>query len=145
MRCGEGDSADEGSQIWTEIKAFAARTPRDVARIEHLVYQSFDGRTLRLRVETDDAGLARWLATQDKALGVLAREASTLAVRVELDGPLSDEASGSGSGPSEIERARQIPIVKRASEIFDADVVDVRDSSTLRQEPENAAGSPEHV
>ena len=145
LRRGEGDSADEGSRIWTEIKAFAARTPSDVAKIEHLVYQSFDGRTLRLRVDTLDTGLARWLATQDKALGVLARQATNRAVRVELDRPLIDEGDGSGSGPSEIERARQIPIVKRASEIFDADVVDVRDSSTLRQEPENAAGSQEHV
>ncbi len=145
LRRGEGDFADEGSRIWAEIKAVAARTPSDVAKIERLVYQSFDGQTLRLKVDTDDAGLARWLATQDKALGVLARQATNRAMRVELDTPLIDEGSGSGSSPSEIEQARQIPIVRRASEIFDADVVDVRDSSTLRQETENAAGSSEHV
>ena len=145
MPRGEGDPADEGSRIWAEIKAVAAGRPSDVARIERLVYQSFDGGTLRLKIDTDDAGLARWLATQGKALGDLARQATNRTVHVELDTPLIDQGSGSGSGPSEIEQARQIPIVKRASEIFDADVVDVRDSSTRRQEPENAAGSSEHV
>ena len=63
------DPVDEGDRLWRQVRAAATdKKPADHAPVEHLEYESFDGRTLRLRPDNDEPGLARWLGSQTGAL-----------------------------------------------------------------------------
>jgi DNA polymerase-3 subunit gamma/tau len=111
--------------LWDALTAYAARSPADNARMESLRPVSFDGRTLRLRVEGDAPGLARWHAARPGDLEELVRRATGIPVAVELVG--ADDARGPRRTAARLDQARQIPQVRAAMEIFDAAVVEVED------------------
>jgi DNA polymerase-3 subunit gamma/tau len=138
-------SLSEGDRIWARVRAAASGSPSDRAKIEHLVYESFDGRTLRLSVDTDDTGIARWLATQGQALTDLLRRATGQALRVELDVSGAPPAKAGAKAAAKIEQVEQLPLVRTAMEIFDATVVDVEESPPPKVRPDAPAGSSENV
>jgi DNA polymerase III gamma/tau subunit len=118
----------QGAELWASVQALAAEVPADRARLEHLVFESFDGRRLRLAVDTADAGLGRWLATQAEPLAEMVRRATARDVVVEIDTSAADSADGPQAARARIEEAQRSPLVRRAMEIFDATVVDVQES-----------------
>jgi hypothetical protein len=126
------------------VRALSAETPADHARLEHLVFKSFDGRRLRLTVDTPDAGLGRWLAGQTAQLAEMIRRATAQNVIVEIDTSAVKGAEGPQAARKRIEEAQQSPLVRRAMEIFDATVVEVQDEPATPP-PAEAAGSTEHV
>jgi DNA polymerase-3 subunit gamma/tau len=132
----------EGAALWASVQALAAEMPAERARVEHLVFESFDGRRLRLAVDTADAGLGRWLATQTEPLAEMVRRATSRAVVVEIDTSAAEDA-GPQAARARIEEAQRSPLVRRAMEIFDADVVDVKDSPAPRSA--DAPGSDDDV
>ena len=120
----------DGSTLWEKVRSLAADSPSDHARVEHLVYRTFDGRTLRLSVETDDSGLGSWLSTQTVELADMVRRATSMSVHVEIEAkprPTPGRPAGASQAGGELERAEQLPLVRAAMEIFDATVVDVKD------------------
>ncbi|MHC4219875.1 MAG: hypothetical protein ACYSU7_15645, partial [Planctomycetota bacterium] len=130
--------------LWNRVRALAAEVPADHARLEHLVFDSFDGHRLRLTIDTADPGLGRWLATQTKPLAEMVRQATARSVVVEIDTGAVEAAAGPREVRTRIDEAQELPMVKRAMEIFDATVVDVQDAPAT--EPSvDAAGSSEHV
>ncbi|MHC4127886.1 MAG: DNA polymerase III subunit gamma/tau [Planctomycetota bacterium] len=133
-----------GAELWASVQALAAEMPADRARLEHLVFESFDGRRLRLAVDTPDAGLGRWLATQAEPVAEMVRRATSREVVVEIDTSAAESADGPQAVRDRIEEAQQSPLVRRAMEIFDATVVDVQESAAPGPGPD-AAGSAEHV
>jgi DNA polymerase-3 subunit gamma/tau len=134
----------EGAELWAKVRALSAETPADHARLEHLVFESFDGRRLRLALDTPDAGLGRWLAGQTVQLAEMIRRATARDVIVEIDTSAVKGADGPQAVRRKIEEAQQSPLVKRAMEIFDATVVEVQEAPAT-QPPTDAAGSTEHV
>jgi DNA polymerase-3 subunit gamma/tau len=134
---------DAGAELWASVQALAAEVPADRARLEHLVFESFDGRRLRLAVDTSDPGLGRWLATQAEPLADMVRRATARDVVVEIDAS-AVEAEGPQAARARIEAAQRSPLVRRAMEIFDADVVDVQEAPAPGP-PADAGGSAEHV
>ncbi|MHC4304029.1 MAG: hypothetical protein ACYSW2_06005, partial [Planctomycetota bacterium] len=134
----------EGAELWARVRALSAETPADHARLEHLVFESFDGRRLRLTADTSDAGLGRWLAGQAAPLAEMIRRATSRDVIVEIDTSVADAADGPQAARKRIEDAQELPLVRRAMEIFDATVVDVQESPQARPATD-AAGSTEHV
>ena len=119
-------TADEGRVLWQKTEA-AADSANEHALIEHLVYRSFDGTTLRLAIQSGDEGLARWLAGQCGTLTDLVMRATSRRVEVVVD------VSGVGSDERESQQrrdaARERPLVRTAMEIFDAEVIDVHERS----------------
>jgi DNA polymerase-3 subunit gamma/tau len=134
----------EGAELWAKVRALSAEMPADHARLEHLVFESFDGRRLRLAVDTRDAGLGRWLAGQTAPLAEMIRQATGRDVVVEIDTSAVKGADGPQAARKRIEEAQQSPLVRRAMEIFDATIVEVQDEPAT-QPPADAAGSTEHV
>jgi hypothetical protein len=126
------------------VRALSAETPADHARLEHLVFESFDGHRLRLTLDTPDAGLGRWLAGQTAQLAEMIRRATARNVIVEIDTSALKGADGPQAVRKRIEEAQQSPLVRRAMEIFDATVVEVQEEPAT-QPPAAAAGSTEHV
>jgi DNA polymerase-3 subunit gamma/tau len=134
----------EGAELWAKVRALSAETPADHARLEHLVFESFDGHRLRLTLDTPDAGLGRWLAGQTAQLAEMIRRATARNVIVEIDTSALKGADGPQAVRKRIEEAQQSPLVRRAMEIFDATVVEVQEEPAT-QPPAAAAGSTEHV
>jgi DNA polymerase III gamma/tau subunit len=133
-----------GAELWASVQALAAEMPADRARLEHLVFESFDGRMLRLAVDTSDPGLGRWLATQAEPLADMVRRATSRDVVVEIDTAAVEGADGPQAARTRIEEAQRSPLVRRAMEIFDADVVDVQDAPASGPAAD-ADGRTEHV
>ncbi|MCZ6446012.1 MAG: DNA polymerase III subunit gamma/tau [Planctomycetota bacterium] len=140
-----GDATLDGRQIWAKVQAGVSDSPGESAKIERLAYQSFDGRTLRLAVDTDDVGLARWLVTQTEALADLVRHATGRSLQIELDTTRAQAAETPRTKAERIDQARQLPLVTTAMEIFDATIVDVQDSSEPPARQDNAAESAHDV
>jgi hypothetical protein len=136
-------AAGEGTALWASVQALAAETPAERAKVEHLVFESFDGRRLRLTAKTADAGLGRWLATQAAPLAEMVRRATSRDVIVEIDTSEADDA-GPQAARARIEAAQRSPLVRRAMEIFDADVVEVKDSPAPKSAAD-VAGSADDV
>jgi hypothetical protein len=112
--------------IWPAVLDFAARSHSDLARVEHLRYKSFDGRTLHLAVDELGADLARFLKTQTPRIEDLVKRATGRRVIIEL------EAAAAPRTPpvvpaQVIETVTNLPEVSRAAELFDATVVDVQE------------------
>ena len=68
---------------------------RDQALIEGLSYRGFDGRALRVAIETDDEGLARWLASQAGEVAGLVRRATSRRLDVTIEPQRSVTTTGS--------------------------------------------------
>ncbi len=125
----------EGEGLWRKVVAIAAGSANEHALVEHLVYQSFDGKTLRLAIQSGDEGLARWLTGQTGTLTDLVMRVTSRRVDVTID------ASCVGADDRALEQRRDAaierPLVRTAMEIFDAEVVDVHERSTTEQDKEN--------
>ncbi len=119
------EPADEGLRIWQTVRSIAAESPRDQALVEGLAYRGFDGRALRVSIETDDEGLARWLASQAGEVAGLVRRATSRRLDVTIEPPRAEPAAAQMK--KKIQEARDLPLVRQAMEIFDADVVEVEE------------------
>jgi DNA polymerase-3 subunit gamma/tau len=118
--------ADEGDRLWSQVRAATPPRPGDHAPLEHLVYDSFDGRTLRLRAASGEPGLARWLGSQTENLARLVERATGRAVTVEVKVP--PEAADPTRARRALEEAERLPAVQAAMRVFDAQVVDVKET-----------------
>jgi DNA polymerase-3 subunit gamma/tau len=115
-----------GDDLWAAVLDYAGRSPIDVARVDHLRFQSFDGTTLRLQIDEAGAPMARFLAAQVEQIRDLIRRATGRRVAVKLDD------SGLADRPHQVpEKAlteiQALPEVARAMALFDATVFDVQD------------------
>lgn len=97
----------------------------DAAMIAPLRPVSFEGRTLRLRCEGSDATLATTLARQTPRIAELVERATGRRVVVTIDPPTVAAAAPARAGASELEAARQHPLVREAMQLFDATVTEV--------------------
>ncbi len=118
--------ADEGDRLWSQVRAATPPRRGDHAPLEHLVYDSFDGRTLRLRAASGEPGLARWLGSQTDNLARLVERATGRAVAVEVKVP--PEAADPARARRALEEAQRLPAVQAAMRVFDAQVVDVKET-----------------
>ena len=66
-------------------------------------------------------------------------------VKIELATPSSPVAASTDSRAAKIEQARQLPLVRTATQIFNADVVDVQDSPTPSAPTPKKPGSQDDV
>ena len=135
----------DGAQLWDMVREFAARTPIGQAKVKYLRYESFDGSTLRLAVDAPEPGQARWLTSQTKELASIVRQATGVGVKIELAAPSLPQTQVTDSRAAQIEQARQLPLVRVASQIFNADVVDVQDSPTPSEQEQSKSGRQEDV
>jgi hypothetical protein len=93
----------------------------DQHRVEHLVFESFDGTTLRLAVEESAADMARFIAGQVEQIRDLVKRATGRGVSIVIDA----SRVAPRPGPS-VQAAGQTPeIVRKAAELFDATLVSV--------------------
>ena len=119
-------SADDGPQLWKRVEALAGDQADEHVLVENLAYQSFDGTTLRVSIRTADEGLARWLTGQAQPLASLVRRATSRRVEVIVESsPVEDARTLLQRRKDE---ARDLPMVRTAIEIFDAEVIDVKES-----------------
>ena len=126
----EPQSADEGEMLWRKTEAIATDSANEHALIEHLVYRSFDGTTLRLAIQSGDEGLSRWLAAQCGTLTDLVMRATSRRVEVVVD--VSCVGADEQESQQRREAARERPLVRTAMEIFDAEVIDVQERSVTQ-------------
>ena len=127
------------------VRQFATGSPSGQAKLQHLRYESYDGSTLRLAVDASEPGQARWLASQTKELASIVQQATGVGVKIELATPSSPLAASTDSRAAKIEQARQLPLVRTATQIFNADVVDVQDSPTPSAPTPKKPGSQDDV
>ena len=139
------DAPRDGAELWNMVRQFASRSPLGQAKVQHLKYESFDGSTLRLAVDTPEPGQARWLASQTKELASFVQQATGVGVKIELAAPSLPAAPSSDSRAAKIEQARQLPLVRTAAQIFNADVVDVQDAPTPSDPTQSNSGSQDDV
>ena len=121
-----GGALDDVS-LWSAVLQAASGSTSDRAKIEHLVCQSFDGRTLRLSVSEAGAAVAGWLGTQADALADLVNRATGQRVLVEIDTTQAKAVAAARDGGRQREAAGRLPAVRQVMEIFDAEIVEVRD------------------
>ena len=121
-----GRALDDVS-LWSAVLQAASGSTSDRAKIEHLVCQSFDGRTLRLSVSEAGAAVAGWLGTQADALADLVNRATGQRVLVEIDTTQAKAVAAARDGGRQREAAGRLPAVRQVMEIFDAEIVEVRD------------------
>ncbi|TDJ57330.1 MAG: DNA polymerase III subunit gamma/tau [Planctomycetota bacterium] len=134
----EPATTDPGEALWKKTVAIAADSANEHALVEHLVYRSFDGTTLRLAIQSGDEGLARWLGGQCGTLTDLVMRATSRRVEVVLD--LSCMGTDQQESQQRREAARERPLVRTAMEIFDAEVIDVLERSVKqdKERPDDA-------
>ncbi len=134
-----GRALDDVS-LWSAVLQAASSSTSDRAKIEHLVCESFDGRTLRLSVSEAGAAVAGWLGTQADALVDLVNRATGRRVLVEIDTTKAKAAAAARDGGRQREAAGRLPAVRQAMEIFDAEIVEVRDhpAPDTPREPKHA-------
>ncbi|MCH7799468.1 MAG: DNA polymerase III subunit gamma/tau [Planctomycetes bacterium] len=123
---GPAGRADEGQRLWKQVEALAGDAANEHVLIENLAYRSFDGTTLRLSIRTADEGLARWLTGQALPLAELVKRATARRVDVVVDE--SSVGAARTEVQREIDKARDLPMVRTAIEIFDAEVIDVKET-----------------
>ncbi|MHC5023432.1 MAG: DNA polymerase III subunit gamma/tau [Planctomycetota bacterium] len=128
-------AALDGPTLWEAVLEVAGRSPSDRARTESLVFQSFEGGTLRLAVGETGADLARFLASQTENLVDLVRRATGQTVRIELSA-LPGAMPRPSASDDDLQAARQLPRVREAMELFDAVIVDVQpEEPSVRDNP----------
>ncbi len=123
----------------------AAGTPSNAARLQHLAFEAFDGQTLRLAVNTSDTGLARWLAGQSDAVASIVKQAVGRNIQIELSASAANESAPAASLAGRIAEVQHLPVVRKAMEIFNADVVDVQDAPRPSPVTPDNPGSHDHV
>ncbi|MEE9130473.1 MAG: DNA polymerase III subunit gamma/tau [Phycisphaerales bacterium] len=139
------EDESDGARLWREVCKVAAGTPSNAAKVQHLAFEAFDGRTLRLAVNTSDTGLARWLAGQSDAVASIVRQAVGRDIRIELSTSPAIGLAPAASRAGKITEVQQLPVVRKAMEIFNADVVDVQDAPRPSPVTPGNPGSHDHV
>ena len=139
------EDESDGARLWRTVCQVAAGTPSNAARLQHLAFEAFDGRTLRLAVNTSDTGLARWLAGQSDAVASIVRQAVGRDIRIELSTSAAIGRAPADSRAGKITEVQHLPVVRKAMEIFNADVVDVQDAPQPPPVTPDNPGSRDHV
>jgi hypothetical protein len=123
--------------LWQKTEAIAD-SANEHALVEHLRYQSFDGTTLRLEIQSGDEGLARWMGGQCGTLTDLVMRATSRRVEVVVD--VSSVGTDEQESQQRREAARERPLVRTAMEIFDAEIIDVLERSVTqdKERPDDA-------
>ncbi|MEE8155641.1 MAG: DNA polymerase III subunit gamma/tau [Phycisphaerales bacterium] len=139
------EDESDGARLWRKVCQVAAGTPSNAAKVQHLAFEAFDGQTLRLAVNTSDTGLARWLAGQSDAVASIVQQAVGRNIRVELSTSAAIGLAPAASLAGKIAEVQQLPVVRKAMEIFNADVVDVQDAPRPSPGTPDKPGSQDHV
>ena len=139
------EDESDGARLWRTVCQVAAGTPSNAARLQHLAFEAFDGRTLRLAVNTSDTGLARWLAGQSDAVASIVKHAVGRDIQIELSTSAAIGLAPADSRAGKIADAQHLPVVRKAMEIFNADVVDVQDAPQPSPVTPDNPGSHDHV
>lgn len=139
------EDESDGARLWRTVCQVAAGTPSNAAKLQHLAFEAFDGRTLRLAVNTSDTGLARWLAGQSDAVASIVKQAVGRNIRIELSASVANESAPAASLAGRIAEVQHLPVVRKAMEIFNADVVDVQDAPQPSPVTPDNPGSHNHV
>jgi DNA polymerase III subunit gamma/tau len=116
--------ATNAEGFWSALIAKAASSPRDGAMLSSLVCKGWDGQTLHLAVREGEAGTGYLSSNPDMVRSVMQRLAGQpIEVRLEVEAVAQPKQAVAQRGliPPEI---REHPVVKLASELFDAVVVD---------------------
>jgi DNA polymerase-3 subunit gamma/tau len=134
----EVSTTDQGEMLWQKTEAIATDSANEHALVEHLRYQSFDGTTLRLEIQSGDEGLARWMGGQCGTLTDLVMRATSRRVEVVVD--VSSVGTDEQESQQRREAARERPLVRTAMEIFDAEIIDVLERSVTqdKERPDDA-------
>ena len=84
---------------------------------------------------TDEAAAdsARYLSTQSETVSELIRRVTGRKVRVRIDAPARRSINSIRASRTLIKEATQLPVVRKAMEIFDAVVIDVEDAPAEAQ------------
>jgi hypothetical protein len=125
--------------VWKQVLA-NAQSQSDLAKLEHLSCESFDGRTARLVLDAQGVGMSGFLQTQTSWLSSLLERVAGRPVRVELTTPSHEMPVQIASPAEQISEASRIPIVRRAIDLFDATIVAVQSDEPATP---NAAQRPE--
>ena len=139
------EDESDGAQLWRTVCQVAAGTPSNAAKLQHLAFEAFDGRTLRLAVNTSDTGLARWLAGQSDAVASIVKQAVGRNIQIELSTSAAIGDAPADSRAGKITEVQRLPVVRKAMEIFNADVVDVQDAPQPSPVTPDNPGSHDHV
>jgi DNA polymerase-3 subunit gamma/tau len=110
--------------LWPHVLEVASRSIGDKTRTEHLVFQSFDGRTLKLSIDDSGADIARYLSRETDRIADLVKRATGRTVRIELD-TARFESRASDAPPSAAASGSTPPIIQKAIDLFDATLVSV--------------------
>jgi len=119
-------SASSDEALWPTVLEAAAASSHDQARVQHLAFRSFDGRTLHLEVAQSAARTARYLGRQTEPVADLVRRATGRNVKVRIDVPEVEKAA---AGPATTATAdvQKLPLVQEAVRVFDAVVTEAVD------------------
>jgi hypothetical protein len=90
------------------------------------VFESFDGRTLRLSLDESGADVARYLTNNIDKLVDLVKRATGRHVRIELDTSRFDSRSKGAEASVDRSDAPRPPLVDKAIELFDAELIAVQ-------------------
>lgn len=111
---GDGD-------IWPRVMQVANERAFDRQCVEHLVFQSFDGVTLRLTLDDGGADLAKFVGGQVERITDIVRRATGRSVKVELDlGGVAAKSTPAASANGPLPE-----LVQKAVELFGATIVAV--------------------
>ncbi len=116
--------ASNAEGFWSELIAKAAASPRDGALLSSLVCKGWDGQTLLLSARSGEAGSGYLTSNPELVRGVMQRlagRAIDVKLEVEAAAAIRTPTVQRGVIPAEV---REHPIVKLASDLFDAVVVD---------------------
>jgi DNA polymerase-3 subunit gamma/tau len=108
------------AQIWQRVVEVAREKFTDWQRVEHLVFRSFDGRTIRLAVDDSGADVVGFLSMQIEKIADLVRRATGRTVKIDLD---TTTAQPRALAPAALETGPLPAAVRRAVDLFDATVV----------------------
>lgn len=113
--------AASDADLWSRVLQIAGENMVDRHRVEHLVFQSFDGVTLRLTLDDSGADIARFVMTQVDRIGDLVKRAAGRSVRVEIDSSrIAPRATPASADPGPLPE-----IVRQAVDLFGATVIAV--------------------
>jgi DNA polymerase-3 subunit gamma/tau len=119
-------AAISDDQLWPRVLEVAREKFPDWQRVEHLLYQSFDGQTLRLAIDDSGADVVGFLTMQVDKIADLVRRATGRQVKIDLDTGQRDprRAAASAARASPTDAGAPLPaMVGKAAELFDATVV----------------------
>ena len=89
--------------------------------------------------------MARWLAGQSDAVASIVKQAVGRNIRIELSTSAAIGGAPADSRAGKIAEVQQLPVVRKAMEIFNADVVDVQDAPQPSPATPDNPGSHDHV